>query len=76
MTVIREGDEIKIFTSARSFLYHQVRNMAGSLRLVGEGKWSTNDLEFALKAKDRKKGGVTAPACGLYFVNAKYPESI
>ena len=72
LTVKRENNEIQILAVARSFLYHQVRNMAGTLRLVGEGKWSWQDFEDAFKAKNRNQGGETAPAKGLYLINVRY----
>ena len=72
LTVIRAGEEILIETSARSFMHNQVRSMVGSLKLVGEGKWTKDDLESALKAADRTKCGTVAPAHGLYFVKAAY----
>lgn len=74
LTVTRVGEEVHLFTRARSFLHHQVRNMAGALKLVGEGKWSADDLARALAARDRAAGGPTAPAQGLYFLRAEYPE--
>lgn len=64
--------EIEILTSARAFLHNQVRSLAGSLKLVGEGKWAGEDLLAALEAKDRKACGPVAPACGLYFVRVEY----
>lgn len=66
------GREILIHARARSFLHHQVRNMAGSLLLVGEGKWTPKDLLAALQAKDRTRGGQTAPPEGLYLVQVDY----
>ncbi len=66
------GQEIIFEAEARSFLHHQVRNMVGTLALVGEGKWSADDLKSALAAKDRTKGGPTAPADGLYLVRVDY----
>ncbi len=65
-------EEIIIEAEALSFLHHQVRNMVGTLALVGEGKWSAEDVRAALEAKDRTKGGPTAPACGLYLVRIDY----
>ena len=72
LEVSRDGDEIRIEARARSFLHHQVRNMAGSLRLAGEGKWSRADMERALAARDRRAAGPTAPADGLYLVAVRY----
>ena len=66
------GQEIIIAAEALSFLHHQMRNMAGTLMLVGEGKWSVDDMRAALEAKDRTKGGQTAPAEGLYLMRIDY----
>lgn len=70
--VTQVGDEIHIKARARSFLHHQVRNLTGTLSLVGGGKWTASDLKAALKAKDRTKGGPTAPPDGLYLVRVGY----
>ena len=72
LDVLRVGDEIRIETAARSFLHHQVRSMVGSLVHVGEGKWSTADLEAALTARDRTRCGQVAPPHGLYLVRVEY----
>ena len=72
LTVSRVGDEIRIETSARSFLHNQVRSMVGSLKLVGEGKWTARDLKQALEARDRAACGPVAPACGLYLAKVDY----
>ncbi|MBN9498081.1 MAG: tRNA pseudouridine(38-40) synthase TruA [Alphaproteobacteria bacterium] len=72
LDVRRVGDEIEITTEARSFLHHQVRNMAGTLKMVGEGKWSAQDVADALAARDRSAAGPTAPAEGLYLVRVGY----
>ena len=72
LTAERAGEDIVISARARSFLHHQVRNMVGTLRLVGEGKWTAADVRSALEARDRAKGGPTAPACGLYLVEVGY----
>jgi tRNA pseudouridine38-40 synthase len=72
LDVSRDGDEIQIRASARSFLHNQVRSMVGSLALVGEGKWSAGDLAKALDARSRAACGPVAPACGLYLVRVDY----
>lgn len=66
------GQQIEIHCAARSFLHHQVRNMVGSLAEVGIGRWSISDFLEAFAARDRTKGGPTAPAEGLYFQAARY----
>ena len=73
LDIAKQGDEIHITAMARSFLHHQVRNMVGTLKLVGEGKWSADDIAAALAACDRTKGGPTAPVSdGLYLVEVGY----
>lgn len=72
LAVERDGDEIRIVAAARSFLHHQVRNMAGTLKLVGEGKWRPGDVARARDARDRARGGPTAPAAGLYLTQVMY----
>ncbi|MEY4890452.1 MAG: tRNA pseudouridine synthase [Pseudomonadota bacterium] len=74
MVVRRFGDELEVEVAARSFLHHQVRSMVGCLVLVGEGKWSADDLKDALEAKNRTALGFNAPPDGLYFVEATYPK--
>lgn len=70
--VERDGDEIFFHFEGKSFLHHQVRNMVGTLALVGEGKWNKGDVETALAARDRKAGGPTAPPEGLYLMRVDY----
>jgi tRNA pseudouridine38-40 synthase len=72
LDVARDGDEVRVCASARSFLQHQVRSMVGSLVHVGEGKWSADTLAEALAARDRSACGQVAPAHGLYLVRVEY----
>ena len=72
LDVERVGDEIRIRTSARSFLHHQVRSIVGTLMLAGAGRWSAEDVRAALDARDRARCGPTAPACGLYLARVDY----
>ena len=72
LDVARDGEEIRVAASARSFLHHQVRSMVGTLMLVGAGRWSAAEVREALEAKDRNRCGPTAPACGLYLVGVDY----
>jgi len=72
MEVERCGDNIVFTTGARSFLYHQVRNMVGSLVMVGTGRWSVDDFAAAFAAADRTRGGPTAPPQGLCFWKVEY----
>lgn len=70
--IIQDGDNIAIYVSALSFLHHMVRNMIGSLILVGRKKWSPEKIKEILELADRKYGGPTAPANGLYFLKVDY----
>ena len=72
ITVARDADLITIDVRARSFLHNQVRIMVGTLRQVGEGKWSKGDVARALGAHDRAAAGPTAPPCGLYLAAVRY----
>jgi tRNA pseudouridine38-40 synthase len=72
LDVRREGDLIVVEASARSFLHNQVRSIAGSLKLVGEGRWTAGDLAGALHACERAACGPVAPPDGLYLVRVDY----
>jgi tRNA pseudouridine38-40 synthase len=72
LEISRNGDEIHVEASARSFLHHQVRSMVGCLALVGKGQWQPEDMQKALEARDRAALGFNAPPHGLYFVEAVY----
>jgi tRNA pseudouridine38-40 synthase len=72
LDVTRHGEEIWIETSARSFLHNQVRSMAGTLKLVGEGKMSVKGFRSALDSKDRAKCGMVAPPQALYLMRVDY----
>jgi tRNA pseudouridine38-40 synthase len=72
LDVERQDDEVVVHAFARSFLHHQVRSMVGSLVLVGDGKWSRDDLSAALAARERSACGQVAPPEGLYLVAVDY----
>ncbi len=74
LDVVREGDEISVRASARSFLHSQVRSMVGSLVKVGDGSWNADDLTAALAARDRAACGQVAPPDGLYLMRVDYPK--
>jgi tRNA pseudouridine38-40 synthase len=72
LDVDRSGDDVMVTAVARSFLHHQVRSMVGSLVLVGDGRWTADDLAAALAARDRSACGPVAPPDGLYLVAVEY----
>lgn len=72
LDVTTAGEEIFIEASARSFLHNQVRSFVGTLKLVGEGKWTARDVADALAARDRSRCGPVAPAEGLYLMRVDY----
>ena len=72
LDVVRVGEDVNVYASARSFLHHQVRSMAGSLVVVGNGGWSADDLGKALEARDRSACGQVAPPDGLYLMKVDY----
>jgi len=75
LDVLKAGDELVVGATARSFLHNQVRSLVGSLKLVGEGRWSADDIQKALEARDRKASGPVAPPGGLYLMRVDYPKS-
>lgn len=75
ISVEEVGAEIHISVSALSFLHNQIRSFAGTLKWVGEGRWSADDLKVALEAKDRKACGPVAPPDGLYLTRVDYPDA-
>ncbi len=72
LEVRRSGEEIQVIAEARSFLHHQVRNIVGTLKLVGQGRWPASRVAKVLAAKDRSAAGPTAPPDGLYLTNVTY----
>lgn len=72
LDIITNGDEIDFIVEARSFLYHQVRNIVGTLKSVGDGKFTPEDVKTILEARNRAVAGATAPACGLYLNKVMY----
>ena len=72
LDVSRQGEEVTVRATARSFLHHQVRSMVGTLKKVGDGKWPAAAVAEALAARDRARSGPVAPARGLFLVEVRY----
>lgn len=73
-SIHKQNDTIIFDIKANAFLYHMVRNIVGTLMKVGLGDESPEWIASVIASKDRCQAGVTAPANGLYFMNAFYPE--
>ncbi|GAB0114043.1 tRNA pseudouridine synthase A [Acidisoma sp. C75] len=76
LEVRRDGVFIIIEAEARSFLHHQVRNMVGTLKLVGDGAWEPLRMASALAARNRAAAGPTAPPDGLTFMGVDYEPAL
>lgn len=72
LDIVKQDDEINFVVEARSFLYHQVRNMVGTLKMVGDGHLEPQAVQSILESRCRAQAGVTAPACGLYLSKVLY----
>lgn len=72
--VRKEADFIYLDICANAFLHHMVRNIVGSLLMVGRGDHPIVWMDELLALKDRTKAGPTASAAGLYLVAVQYPE--
>jgi len=75
ISVRRTGEVVSLEVTANGFLYHMVRNIAGSLLRVGLGEENAGWMKTVLEKMDRNAAAPTAPPEGLYFLGARYPES-
>lgn len=73
ISVSRHGEQVVVEVQANAFLHHMVRNIVGSLMVIGRGEKPVAWMAELLAAKDRTRAGPTAPAEGLVFLGAKYP---
>lgn len=72
LDIVQNSENIAFYVEARSFLHHQVRNMVGTLKLVGDGHLTPEDIKTILENKNRASAGPTAPAHGLYLNQITY----
>jgi len=75
ISVTRDGEVLEVCVQANAFLHHMVRNIVGSLILVGCGDKPVSWLGELLAGKDRTVAGPTAPPQGLVFVGPLYPDN-
>ena len=74
LEVKQDGHLITVDVAADAFLYHMVRNLIGTLVAVGIGRWTPEYMFELLQTKNRCLAAQTAPAHGLYFTDAIYPD--
>ncbi len=68
----REELSLYFDIEGNAFLYTMVRSLVGTMKLVGEGKWSVKDFSRALESCDRQQAGKTAPPQGLCLMSVSY----
>lgn len=73
VAVSRRAGLVVIDICANAFLHHMVRNIAGALLAVGDGRQQAKWISRLLRGRDRTVAAETAPACGLYLVDVEYP---
>jgi tRNA pseudouridine38-40 synthase len=74
INVKRDGHYVILDIKANAFLHHMVRNIMGTLMVIGRGEQPVSWMQDILQGRDRKQAGMTASAAGLYLVNVQYPE--
>ncbi len=68
-------NELLLFTiEGNAFLQRMVRSIVGSLRLVGDGRWTVANFVAAFHARERDRAGQTAPPHGLYLAAVTYDD--
>ena len=75
ITVRREDEQVVVEVQANAFLHHMVRNIVGSLMVVGRGERPESWVAELLAGRDRTVAGPTAPAAGLAFLGPRYPRA-
>lgn len=71
--LVAHGDLLDWHFEANAFLHHMIRNLVGSLLVVGRGEQPPDWIASVLAARDRKQAGPTAPPHGLVLMSARYP---
>ncbi len=71
-----EPEGYHLFFSGDGFLRHMIRNLAGTIIQVGQGKRTVNEFERILQCRDRQQAGPTAPAHGLTLISVDYGNSL
>lgn len=74
LSLAQRGPWIELEVTANAFLQHMVRNIMGTLVMIGRGDESPGWAAKILASRDRKKGGIAAPPHGLTLVSVAYPD--
>ena len=72
----KRGEELVFTIKANRFLRNMVRAIVGTLMEVGRERMTIDGLRKVIEDKNRCSAGHSVPACGLYFIEAEYPENI
>lgn len=75
VSVIRRGRYIMVDIQANAFLHHMVRNIVGSLMIIGQELEPVQWMAYLLEQKQRTQAGATAKPNGLYLVKVIYPDA-
>jgi tRNA pseudouridine38-40 synthase len=75
LTLVRDGDWLRLDVEADGFLYNMVRAIVGTLINVGRGYWPEEEVAAILASGDRARAGPTAPARGLFLMHVTYPDA-
>jgi tRNA pseudouridine38-40 synthase len=71
-SVCRVGEQVFVDIEANGFLHHMVRNIVGSLLVIGRGERPVEWMAELLPGCDRSVAGPTAPSSGLTFIGPRY----
>ncbi|MEO8634071.1 MAG: tRNA pseudouridine synthase A [Gemmatimonadales bacterium] len=69
-----EQQGFRFHVAADRFLHHMVRFLVGTMVEIGLGRRAVEDMASLLRTTDNHDTSQPAPAEGLYFVAAAYPE--
>jgi tRNA pseudouridine38-40 synthase len=75
LNIYQNGERITFEVQARAFLHNQVRIMVGTLVEIGRGRFAPEIILQMLQSKYRSDAGMTAPACGLFFMSVGYSDN-
>lgn len=76
VTIERDGPIVSFEIEANAFLHHMVRNIVGSLLMIGRGDRPPGWLGDVLALRRRELAGPTAPPNGLTFLGPRYPRGL